>query len=1096
MGRTKTHANATARQAAFRERQRDTRQALENLTTDVNDLLQAIAVAAHAGDPLARQLGQPGANATLAALTRRFLSARNSLLAEAQRATPAAPALAAPENHVRTASGTVSMPAVAPMSVDDDLRVFSYQRHEQRARGLIHRPHGTGGYLLAFFTTPVALHVRGIEYQLPALTCYIWEPGERQCFGNLREKWTYSWVSLDGLCLPALLSRFHIPTGQPLSLADASATEVFFQGVQEEFRSHLQPSAQVLYLLLEYWLLNISRGQFVPAIPPNWLAVREYLDGHFTEQMTLARLAEEFNQSVSHFCHEFKRYFRTTIFDYLREKRMQQAAILLRDHNLSIGEVAHQVGYNDQRYFSLQFKACHHRSPRQMRNSLSGETLRKQWWAETSTRELALLMREGWLPLVECDFSVTHALDPRFGVYTYYDDKGQRLCPTPELAVFENDMLRILSDAGARWVELCWDEPLTEEVKLEVTIANPPPHGPDFALAISGDLRSGYRMRVFGYHYLAFETTANGEWTLLHLPSVALAPRASCYRLSLWRADNVFYAEIDGQRILEYPEPFAFFGERHQTFAVGRMSGTDQRTNILALRAFQRKSPRYVDILEPGRVLLRQGHAAEAVAWFQRIAHEHNHPAQLQEIAYLLALAAPEARKDEALQRVTADDANPFRLRALQQLAVFRCAREDMAGAVDIARQVAELLPEDPTPWRVAHEICARLAPSSAITSKRLPCHAGTAARRFRDDQCSADRADVLARHVAHRINHWRRRGDGSEPLHHMPLRILRCNCNHISDLTPLQGMPLTDLELHNNRLTDISPLAHLPLRGLHIANNRISDLTPLAGLPLETLLCHGNRLRDLVPLHATTLTGLHCHHNQLRELAPLRHLPLARCHCGANKLTSLAPLAHCPLQHLSCFDNPLAELTPLCGLPLTQLDCRNCRITSFSPLATLALTQLSCAGNPATDLTPLRGLPLTACDIGAIPLTPANTAVLLRLPLHHLCCTLADPSLAPLLAAHPTLTTINGHRLPHVAPMLAALRGALLAFPQHPHTAPAPNLRLRRFAAPAAKSTCWPSPGSAPARKPTPSAAGNKAASSARTPRSSTPHCRTTWPR
>ena len=499
-----------------------------------------------------------------------------------------------------TAQSPIAATAAVLNEADIDLRVFSYQRQEQHEKGLIHRPHGTEGYLLAFFITPVAIHVRGIEQQHPAMTCYVWEPGERQCFGNLHKRWNYSWVNLDGLCLRELLSSFAIPSGQPLSLSDASVTEVFFQGVQEEFRRHLHPSEQALYLLLAYWLLDISRGQRAPDMPPDWLAVREYLDAHFTEHLSLTRLAEEFHQSVSQFCHEFKRHFQTTILEYLNEKRMRQAAILLRDHNLSIANIAYQSGYTDRRYFSLQFKHHYHLSPREMRNSISGETARAQKAEERHSRELALLLREGWLPIVEHDFSATRELDARFTPYKYYDEKTHRLFRDHELASIEEGMLCLRPEHRHPWMELCWNEPVNEEVKLEVTIANTLPEGPDVALSVSGDLHSGYRMRVFGYNYLAFETATSGEWMLLHFSRITLDPGAPYYHLSLWRAFNVFYAEVNGQRILEYPESIAFYGERHRTFAIGGMGHATSRTRILSLRAFQRKLPRYLDMPRAG----------------------------------------------------------------------------------------------------------------------------------------------------------------------------------------------------------------------------------------------------------------------------------------------------------------------------------------------------------------------------------------------------------------------------------------------------------------------------------------------------------------
>ena len=286
-------------------------------------------------------------------------------------------------------------------------------------------------------------------------------------------------------------------------------------------------------------------------------------------------------------------------------------------------------------------------------------------------------------------------------------------------------------------------------------------------------------------------------------------------------------------------------------------------------------------------------------------------------------------------------------------------------------------------------------------------------------------------------------------PLQRMPLRKLHCWANRIQELSPLRDMPLADLNVAYNRISDLSPLAALPLRHLSIAHNRVSDLTPLAGLPLEMLQCPNNLLREVSPLHGTPLHNLDCFRNRISDLTPLQHLPLTELHCGSNRITSLAPLAHGTLRSLSCPRNPLADLSALRDLPLSSFDCRHCRIQTFAPLAALPLEHLACGGNPACDLTPLHGLPLRACDIGAIPLTPTNLAVLRGLPLRHLYCAMLDPSLIPLLENHPTVIMLNGHRLAHVIPLLTPLRKALLAFRQHPRAAASGEIELRRFAAP-----------------------------------------------
>ena len=119
----------------------------------------------------------------------------------------------------------------------------------------------------------------------------------------------------------------------------------------------------------------------------------------------------------------------------------------------------------------------------------------------------------------------------------------------------------------------------------------------------------------------------------------------------------MFYAEVDGKRILHYQEPFAPQGAAHRHFAVARFHNYGS-AELRILRVCTRIAPRYVDILEPGRVLLRAGHRQEAAAWFRRVADEYPGDALQQDASYLAALAVPdEAReaKEQAFRQAARD---------------------------------------------------------------------------------------------------------------------------------------------------------------------------------------------------------------------------------------------------------------------------------------------------------------------------------------------------------------------------------------------------------------------------------------------------------
>jgi AraC-like DNA-binding protein len=91
--------------------------------------------------------------------------------------------------------------------------------------------------------------------------------------------------------------------------------------------------------------------------------VMEYLHAHFRESIPLETVAALLPLTVPAFCRFFKRITRKTFNAYLHEYRVYQACLLLQDHQLSIGEVAYQVGYQQPAYFNRQFKRITGQTP-------------------------------------------------------------------------------------------------------------------------------------------------------------------------------------------------------------------------------------------------------------------------------------------------------------------------------------------------------------------------------------------------------------------------------------------------------------------------------------------------------------------------------------------------------------------------------------------------------------------------------------------------------------------------------------------------------------------------------------------------------------
>ena len=97
------------------------------------------------------------------------------------------------------------------------------------------------------------------------------------------------------------------------------------------------------------------------------LEVLEYVNVHYREDVRIDRLAALAGFSESHFRRVFKELTGKTLTLYLQALRIEEACKLLKDHTMSVEQVAAAVGYNDMKHFYAVFKRISGQTPKTMR---------------------------------------------------------------------------------------------------------------------------------------------------------------------------------------------------------------------------------------------------------------------------------------------------------------------------------------------------------------------------------------------------------------------------------------------------------------------------------------------------------------------------------------------------------------------------------------------------------------------------------------------------------------------------------------------------------------------------------------------------------
>lgn len=80
-----------------------------------------------------------------------------------------------------------------------------------------------------------------------------------------------------------------------------------------------------------------------------------YLTAHYSEKITLAQVAAAASYTEGECCRIFKRFTGETIFNYLRELRLEQSIRLLTTTDQSISEIAYNCGFQSASYYIEAF---------------------------------------------------------------------------------------------------------------------------------------------------------------------------------------------------------------------------------------------------------------------------------------------------------------------------------------------------------------------------------------------------------------------------------------------------------------------------------------------------------------------------------------------------------------------------------------------------------------------------------------------------------------------------------------------------------------------------------------------------------------------
>lgn len=219
----------------------------------------------------------------------------------------------------------------------------------------------------------------GVTYELKKNSCVFIDCRKLYCHSSDPDNlWTLQWCHFNGPMISFIYEKYMERGGRPVFLPETP--ELFasvWQKLMEiadsfdyvrDMRINEELSSLLTLLMSESWHPEYRgrRGTKKASVLP----VRDYLDEHYQDRITLDELSRIFFISKYYLTHSFKEAFGMSISGYLLNVRITHAKHMLRFNDMSIEEIGNACGIGSLHYFSRVFKEVEGVPP---------STYREQW---------------------------------------------------------------------------------------------------------------------------------------------------------------------------------------------------------------------------------------------------------------------------------------------------------------------------------------------------------------------------------------------------------------------------------------------------------------------------------------------------------------------------------------------------------------------------------------------------------------------------------------------------------------------------------------------------------------------------------------------
>lgn len=189
-----------------------------------------------------------------------------------------------------------------------------------------------------------------------------------------KDPWEVYWVRAEGRSLDRISQLLEVRTMPVFSGFDSAGAAGEFvrsfdylEGNRPCDAAHV--NAAIAAIIAKAFDARLSDPDLIrPDLPVPVQKALEKMRLYFHQPIRVVELAQLAGMSESHFSRQFKAAIGTSPIDWLRRERINQAKRRLIESDDPVKEIARQVGYADQFFFSKDFKRMTKLTPTQFRD--------------------------------------------------------------------------------------------------------------------------------------------------------------------------------------------------------------------------------------------------------------------------------------------------------------------------------------------------------------------------------------------------------------------------------------------------------------------------------------------------------------------------------------------------------------------------------------------------------------------------------------------------------------------------------------------------------------------------------------------------------